>query len=76
MASRTRKNVSRRRPRARRARPSERALDTPAALPLADKAQTIVYVHGIGNKPIESILKCQWDHALFGFDAGARTRLA
>ena len=41
-----------------------------------DKARTIVYVHGIGNKPIESILKCQWDHALFGFDAGARTRLA
>jgi subtilisin family serine protease len=76
MASRTRKNVSRRRPRATRAPPSERALDTPAALPLADKAQTIVYVHGIGNKPIESILKCQWDHALFGFDAGARTRLA
>jgi subtilisin family serine protease len=41
-----------------------------------DKARTIIYVHGIGNKPIESILKCQWDHALFGFDAGARTRLA
>jgi subtilisin family serine protease len=35
-----------------------------------------VYVHGIGNKPIESILKCQWDHALFGFDLGARSRLA
>ena len=42
----------------------------------AGKALTIVYVHGIGNKPTESILKCQWDHALFGFDAGARTRLA
>ena len=40
------------------------------------KAQTIVYVHGIGNKPVESTLKCQWDHSLFGFDAGARTRLA
>jgi subtilisin family serine protease len=35
-----------------------------------------VYVHGIGNKPIESILKCQWDHALFGYDLGARSRLA
>jgi hypothetical protein len=33
-------------------------------------------VHGIGNKPVESTLKCQWDHSLFGFDAGARTRLA
>src|SRR5687768_3617238 len=57
-------------------RPSKVALDVPAALPLNDKAETVVYVHGIGNKPIESILKCQWDHALFGFDAGARTRLA
>ena len=59
-----------------RRRPSKRALDVPAALRLDDKAQTVVYVHGIGNKPIESILKCQWDHALFGFDAGARSRLA
>lgn len=58
------------------ARPPRRALEVPAARPRDDKAQTIVYVHGIGNKPIESILKCQWDHALFGFDAGARTRLA
>ena len=33
-------------------------------------------MHGIGNKPVESTLKCQWDHSLFGFDAGARTRLA
>jgi hypothetical protein len=39
-------------------------------------ACTVVYVHGIGNKPIESILKCQWDHALFGYDLGARSRLA
>jgi subtilisin family serine protease/pimeloyl-ACP methyl ester carboxylesterase len=66
----------RRRPTRTSARPSKRALDVPAALGLDDNAQTIVYVHGIGNKPIESILKCQWDHALFGFDAGARTRLA
>jgi subtilisin family serine protease len=78
MATRTRR-ASARRPARRTAvahRPTKRALDVPAALPLDDKAQTIVYVHGIGNKPIESILKCQWDHALFGFDAGARTRLA
>ena len=40
------------------------------------RASTVVYIHGIGNKPIESILKCQWDHALFGYDLGARSRLA
>jgi hypothetical protein len=33
-------------------------------------------VHGIGNKPAPSVLKCQWDHALFGFDLGERSRLA
>jgi thioesterase domain-containing protein len=38
--------------------------------------RTILFVHGIGNKPIPSILKCQWDHALFGFDLGERSRLA
>jgi len=36
----------------------------------------ILYVHGIGNKPIASVLKCQWDSALFGFDLGERSRLA
>ena len=39
-------------------------------------ARTIVYVHGIGNKPPQSVLKCQWDHALMGFDLGERSRLA
>ena len=39
-------------------------------------AATIVYVHGIGNKPTADILKCQWDTALFGFDLGERSRLA
>ncbi len=39
-------------------------------------ARTVVYVHGIGNKPLPSILKCQWDHALFDFDLGERSRLA
>ena len=39
-------------------------------------AQTITYVHGIGNKPIPSILKAQWDHALFGYDLGERSRMA
>lgn len=37
---------------------------------------TVIYVHGIGNKPEASILKCQWDRALFGADMGDRTRLA
>ena len=76
MASRSKTSGSRARSRRSTSRPSKRAPDVSAALPLDDKARTILYVHGIGNKPIESILKCQWDHALFGFDAGARTRLA
>ena len=39
-------------------------------------ARTIIYVHGIGNKPEPHVLKCQWDNALFGFDLGERSRLA
>jgi subtilisin family serine protease len=39
-------------------------------------ARTIIYVHGIANKPPADVLKCQWDHALFGFDLGDRSRLA
>jgi hypothetical protein len=42
----------------------------------APKAQTIVYVHGIGNKPVASVLKCQWDAALFGVELGDRSRMA
>src|SRR5512144_3293146 len=37
---------------------------------------TVIYVHGIGNTPEASVLKCQWDLALFGADMGDRTRLA
>jgi subtilisin family serine protease len=37
---------------------------------------TVIYVHGIGNKPAASVLKCQWDRALFGAEMGDRTRLA
>ncbi len=76
MATRSRQRpTSNRRPR-RTAAP--RRARRAASLPSANdgSAQTILDVHGIGNKPIESTLKCQWDHALFGFDAGARTRLA
>ncbi len=42
----------------------------------AEGARTIVYVHGIGNKPPASVLKAQWDQALFEFDLGERSRLA
>jgi len=41
-----------------------------------ENARTLVYVHGIGNKPREAVLKCQWDTALFGHSMGDRTRLA
>ncbi len=40
------------------------------------RARTVIYVHGIGNKPIASTLKCQWDTALFGHTVGERSRLA
>lgn len=38
--------------------------------------QTVVYIHGIGNKPEASVLKCQWDSALFGANLGDRSRMA
>src|SRR5689334_16917715 len=38
--------------------------------------QTVLYVHGIGNKPVASVLKCQWDEALFGVQMADRTRMA
>ena len=42
----------------------------------APPVQTIVYIHGIGNKPAASVLKCQWDSALFGVQLGDRSRMA
>ena len=36
---------------------------------------TVIYVHGIGNKPEASILKCQWDRSLFRNEMGDRTRM-
>ena len=47
-----------------------------AARSNARGAATIVYVHGIGNKPQASILKRQWDQALFEFDLGECSRMA
>ena len=42
----------------------------------APEVGTVVFIHGIGNKPVASVLKCQWDTALFGAPMGDRTRLA
>ena len=39
-------------------------------------AATIIYIHGIGNKPPASVLKGQWDQSLFAFDLGERSRMA
>src|SRR5688500_15811579 len=39
-------------------------------------ATTIIYIHGIGNKPAASVLKGQWDQALYSFDLGERSRMA
>lgn len=39
-------------------------------------AATIVYVHGIGNKPTADVLRCQWDRALFNVQLGERSRMA
>jgi subtilisin family serine protease len=50
--------------------------ESAASGPTGASAQTIVYIHGIGNKPPADILKCQWDHALFGVDLGERSRMA
>ena len=38
--------------------------------------RTVVYVHGIGNKPPASVLRCQWDTALFAHGMGDRSRIA
>lgn len=77
MATRSKSTRGTRSARTTTTRPASRRTQRPHVTSIDEgKAETLVYVHGIGNKPIESILKCQWDHALFGFDAGARTRLA
>jgi len=40
------------------------------------EVQTLLYIHGIGNKPPSSVLKCQWDNALFDVQLGDRSRMA
>jgi subtilisin family serine protease len=44
--------------------------------PMPGGAMTIVYIHGIGNKPLADVLCCQWDRALFGTPLGERSRMA
>ncbi|MDQ3287117.1 MAG: S8 family peptidase [Pseudomonadota bacterium] len=39
-------------------------------------ARTVIYIHGIGNKPAEATLTSQWDRALFGQRMGDKTRMA
>jgi subtilisin family serine protease len=56
------------------AAPLDVGSDAPTAIG-THVARTVVYIHGIGNKPAESVLKCQWDTALFGHPMGDRTRL-
>src|SRR5690606_18935157 len=50
--------------------------DQPESPGLPPDVLTVVYVHGIGNKPVASVLKSQWDTALFNAPMGDRTRLA
>ncbi len=53
-----------------------RGTETEGAAARPAGAATLIYVHGIGNKPPASVLKAQWDRALFEFDLGERSRLA
>jgi subtilisin family serine protease len=60
----------------RKDRESEVSTRTALAAEIAPEAQTIVYIHGIGNKPPADVLKCQWDTALYGHSLGDRSRMA
>mgnify|MGYP003608569617 FL=1 len=54
-----------------------RALEESAFMAAAQgEAKTVIFIHGIGNKPTQEVLRCQWDKALFGRGMGERTRLA
>lgn len=41
-----------------------------------DLRPTVIYVHGLNNKPELAVLKRDWDMALFRCDMGAATRMA
>lgn len=38
--------------------------------------KTVIYIHGIGNKPPGDILKCQWDTGIFEKRMGDKSRMA
>lgn len=52
------------------------AAKTVAAASNSGKARTVIYCHGIFDKPPEKQLRSDWDRALFGSDQGERTRMA
>jgi subtilisin family serine protease len=56
--------------------PRKRAKKVKAQADGANERFTVVYIHGIGNKPAPAMLKRQYDQALFGIDMGGSTRLA
>jgi len=61
----------------RQAREDQPAPPGASILDISDNlAKTVIYVHGIGPKPAESVLTCQWDRALFGHMMGDRSRMA
>jgi hypothetical protein len=61
-------------------RPGKRVPQSPLSFTTNDfdsvTPRTVVYIHGIDNKPPASILKCQWDTSLFGVPQQDRTRMA
>lgn len=56
--------------------PTKKATAKKAAASMTmGEARTVIYCHGIGNKPPEGTLRSAWDRALFGEDQGERTRM-
>ncbi len=47
-----------------------------AAASNSGNARTVIYCHGIFDKPPEKQLRSEWDRALFGSDQGERSRMA
>jgi len=41
-----------------------------------DRAKSVVYIHGIGNKIVAPALKLEWDHALYARDLGQTSQMA
>lgn len=62
-----------RRPRVHRA---DREARPSSLVDVSGNDTVALYIHGIGNKPVASTLKCQWDQRLFRTRMGQRTRMA